>query len=81
MIAAKHPKWDERPLLIVSLRPGVTASREDLLGIYTGKVAKWAVPDDVVIVDALPHGATGKLLKTALRMQFGGYFTEGKAAE
>ena len=81
VIAAKHPKWDERPLLIVSLRPGVTASREDLLGIYTGKVAKWAVPDDVVIVDALPHGATGKLLKTALRMQFGGYFTEGKAAE
>ena len=81
VIAAKHPKWDERPLLIVSLRPGVETTREDLLGIYGGRVAKWAVPDDVVIVDALPHGATGKLLKTALRTQFGGYFTEGKAAE
>jgi fatty-acyl-CoA synthase len=81
VIAAKHPKWDERPLLIVSLRPGITASRDDLLSIYAGKVAKWAVPDDVVIVDELPHGATGKLLKTALRAQFAAHLLPRNAAE
>jgi fatty-acyl-CoA synthase len=81
VIAAKHPKWDERPLLIVSLRPGITASRDDLLSIYAGKVAKWAVPDDVVIVDELPHGATGKLLKTALRAQFAAHLLARNAAE
>ena len=81
VIAAKHPKWDERPLLIVSLRPGVAASKDDLLSIYAGKVAKWAVPDDVVIVDELPHGATGKLLKTALRTQFAAHLRARDAAE
>ncbi len=81
VIAAKHPKWDERPLLIVSLRPGVGASKDDLLSIYAGKVAKWAVPDDVVIVDELPHGATGKLLKTALRAQFAAHLLARDAAE
>jgi fatty-acyl-CoA synthase len=81
VIAAKHPKWDERPLLIVSLRPGVAASKDDLLSIYAGKVAKWAVPDDVVIVDELPHGATGKLLKTALRAQFAAHLLARDAAE
>lgn len=69
-IAAKHPKWDERPVLIVSLKPGASVTREELLAFYQGKVAGWAVPDDIVFVDELPHGATGKLLKTSLRERY-----------
>ena len=69
-IACRHPKWDERPLLVVVKRPGATVTREALLAFYEGKVAKWWVPDDVVFVDELPHTATGKLLKTQLREQF-----------
>ena len=80
VIAAKHPKWDERPLLIVALKPGASATREELLAIYEGKVARWAVPDDVVFVEELPHGATGKLLKTALRARYGDHLVRGKTA-
>jgi len=69
-IAAKHPKWDERPLLIVVKKPGQQVDREALLKFYEGKVAKWWIPDDVVFVNELPHTATGKLLKTKLREQF-----------
>ena len=69
-IAAAHPKWDERPLLVVVKKPGTEASREELLGFYEGKVAKWQVPDDVVFVDAIPLGATGKMQKNVLREQF-----------
>jgi fatty-acyl-CoA synthase len=69
-IAVKHAKWDERPLLVVQKKPGATVSREDLLGFYAGKVAKWWIPDDVAFVDAIPLGATGKMLKTRLREQF-----------
>jgi fatty-acyl-CoA synthase len=67
---AKHPKWDERPLLIVVKKPGQEVDRETLLKFYEGKVAKWWIPDDVVFVNELPHTATGKLLKTKLREQF-----------
>ena len=77
VIAAKHPKWDERPLLIVALKPGASATREELLAIYEGKVARWAVPDDVVFVEELPHGATGKLLKTALRARYADHLVRG----
>ena len=70
MIGVPHPKWCERPLLLVVLRPGASATREELLRHFDGKVAKWWVPDDVVVVDTLPHTATGKLLKTKLREQF-----------
>jgi len=72
-IAVPHPKWDERPLLVVAKRPGQDVSREDLIGWFSGKVAKWQEPDDVVFVDAIPLGATGKMLKTSLREQFAKY--------
>ena len=59
-----------RPLLLVVLRPGKSATREELLGFLKDKVASWWIPDDVVFVDALPHTATGKLLKTKLRDEY-----------
>jgi fatty-acyl-CoA synthase len=73
VIGVYHPKWDERPLLIVQLKPGQSASREDILAYMDGKIAKWWMPDDVAFVDAIPHTATGKILKTALRDQFKTY--------
>jgi acyl-CoA synthetase (AMP-forming)/AMP-acid ligase II len=66
-IGMKHPKWDERPIVAVVKRPGAELTREELLKFYDGKTAKWQVPDDVVFVDAIPLGATGKMLKTRLR--------------
>jgi fatty-acyl-CoA synthase len=69
-IAARHPKWDERPLLVVVRRPNTEVTREQVLAHYEGKVAKWQIPDDVVFVDSIPLGATGKMLKTRLREQF-----------
>jgi len=69
-IAARHPKWDERPLLIVTKKPGAEVTRDELLAFYDGKIAKWWTPDDVVFVDAIPLGATGKMLKHQLRDQF-----------
>jgi fatty-acyl-CoA synthase len=71
VIGVPHPKWDERPLLIVVKRPGAEVTREELLAFYDGKIAKWWLPDDVVFTDAIPLGATGKMLKTKLREQFG----------
>ena len=70
IVAAKHPKWDERPLLIVVPKPGRTVDPQALLALYAGQVAKWWTPDEVVVVDSLPHTATGKLNKLALRQQF-----------
>ena len=70
VIGVPHPKWDERPLLIVQRKTGANVTREELLSFYQGKVAKWWIPDDVVFVEALPHMATGKLLKTKLRDDF-----------
>ena len=72
-IAAKHPKWDERPLLVVVKKPAAEVSREELLAFYEGKIAKWWTPDDVVFVDAIPLGATGKMQKIRLRDQFKDY--------
>jgi fatty-acyl-CoA synthase len=69
-IAAKHPKWDERPLLVVVKKPGVEVTRDELIAFYEGKIAKWWTPDDVVFVDAIPLGATGKMQKIKLREQF-----------
>jgi fatty-acyl-CoA synthase len=69
-IAAKHPKWDERPLLVVVKKPGVEVTRDELIAFYDGKIAKWWTPDDVVFVDAIPLGATGKMQKIKLREQF-----------
>jgi fatty-acyl-CoA synthase len=69
-IAVPHPKWDERPLLVVVRKPGAEVTREQLLAHFEGKVARWQVPDDVVFVESIPLGATGKMLKTRLRQQF-----------
>lgn len=70
VIGIYHPKWDERPLLIVVRREGADLNPEDILEFLRDKVAKWWLPDDVVFVEELPHTATGKLLKTELRAQF-----------
>jgi fatty-acyl-CoA synthase len=69
-IAAFHPKWDERPLLVVMKKPGAEVTREELLAFFDGKIAKWWTPDDVVFVDAIPLGATGKMQKNKLREAF-----------
>ena len=69
-IGVAHPKWDERPLLVVVRRPGQEVSREELLAFFEGKVAKWWLPDDVVFTEALPMGATGKIQKNRLREQY-----------
>ena len=70
VIAVPHPKWDERPLLIVVCKPDTTVEKADLIAHYDGKIARWWTPDDVVFVDAIPLGATGKMLKTKLRETF-----------
>ena len=70
-IAARHAKWDERPLLIVVKKPNAELSRDELISFYDGRIAKWWTPDDVVFVDAIPLGATGKMLKNRLREQYG----------
>lgn len=72
-IGVKHPKWDERPIVAVVKKPDAQVSREELLAFYEGKTAKWQIPDDVVFVDSIPIGATGKMLKTKLREQLKDY--------
>ncbi|MEG1734490.1 MAG: 3-(methylthio)propionyl-CoA ligase [Comamonas sp.] len=72
-IGVPHPKWDERPIVAVAKKPGAEVSREELLKFFEGKTAKWQIPDDVVFVDAIPLGATGKMLKTKLREQLKDY--------
>jgi len=69
-IAARHPKWDERPLLVVVKKPGAELSAPELIGFYEGRIAKWQIPDDVVFVAEIPHTATGKIQKLKLREQF-----------
>lgn len=73
VIGIPHAKWQERPLLVVVLKDGRSASREELLGYLESRVAKWWLPDDVAYVDELPHTATGKLQKAKLREQFRDY--------
>ena len=68
-----HPKWDERPLLVVVKKPGAEVTKEELIKFFEGKIAKWWTPDDVVFVEALPIGATGKVLKNKIREQFKDY--------
>jgi acyl-CoA synthetase (AMP-forming)/AMP-acid ligase II len=77
VIGVHHPKWDERPLLVVVPKQGRQPTKDDLLGFMQGKIAKWWMPDDVVIVDEIPHTATGKILKTALRDRFREYRLPG----
>jgi fatty-acyl-CoA synthase len=73
VIGVRHPKWDERPLLVVVLKEGQAASKNEMLAFLDGKVAKWWMPDDVVFVAEIPHTATGKIQKIALREQFKDY--------
>ncbi|WP_245711760.1 3-(methylthio)propionyl-CoA ligase [Hymenobacter psychrophilus] len=73
VIGRPHPKWSERPLLVVVRRPGMDVSVEELLAFYEGKVARWWMPEAVEFVEELPHTATGKVRKTQLREDFGGY--------
>ena len=69
-IACRHPKWDERPLLVVVRKPGAEVSAQDLLAFFEGRIAKWQIPDDVAFVTEIPHTATGKVQKLKLRDQF-----------
>ncbi|HMO45763.1 MAG TPA: 3-(methylthio)propionyl-CoA ligase [Rubrivivax sp.] len=72
-IAAFHPKWDERPLLVVVKKPGAEVTRDEMLKFFEGKIAKWWTPDDVVFTDAIPLGATGKMQKNKLREMYKDY--------
>ena len=76
-IGVAHPKWDERPIIAVVKKPGADVTREALLASYEGRIAKWQVPDDVVFVDAIPLGGTGKMQKTKLREQLKDYKLPG----
>jgi fatty-acyl-CoA synthase len=73
VIGVHHPKWDERPLLVIVLKSDAKATKDDILAFMAGKIAKWWMPDDVVFVDDIPHTATGKIQKTTLRERFKDY--------
>jgi len=80
VIGIRHPKWDERPLLVVVLKPGQSAGKAEILDFMRGKTASWWMPDDIVFVTEIPHTATGKIQKTALREQFRDYVLPTAAA-
>ncbi len=80
VIGVKHPKWAERPLLIIVRKKGQDLNREEILGFMQGKIAKWWMPDDVVFLEEIPHTATGKILKMALREKFKDYVLPTAAA-
>ena len=80
VIGIRHPKWDERPLLVIVLKAGQKASKEEMLTFLEGKIAKWWMPDDVTFVAEIPHTATGKIQKTALRDRFKDYVLPSAAA-
>src|SRR5262249_19486075 len=67
VIGVKHPKWDERPLLVLVLKKGQSATKDEIIAFMQGKIAKWWIPDDVVFVDEIPHTATEKIKQPALR--------------
>jgi acyl-CoA synthetase (AMP-forming)/AMP-acid ligase II len=79
-IAAEHAKWDERPLLVVVKKPSAELTRDELIAFYEGRIAKWWTPDDVIFVDAIPLGATGKMLKNRLREQYGKHLLSGPSS-
>jgi fatty-acyl-CoA synthase len=68
-----HPKWDERPILLVQLEPGQSAEKQEFLDFLEGKIARWWMPDDVLFVDEIPLGATGKIDKKLIRSRLEGY--------
>jgi fatty-acyl-CoA synthase len=73
VIGVRHPKWDERPLLVIVLKKDQSATKQEIMDFMQGKVAKWWLPDDIVFVDEIPHTATGKIQKLTLRQQFKDY--------
>jgi fatty-acyl-CoA synthase len=73
VIGVRHPRWDERPLLVAVRKPGETLTKDELLAFMRGKVADWWLPDDIVFVDEIPHTATGKIQKAMLRDRFKEY--------
>jgi acyl-CoA synthetase (AMP-forming)/AMP-acid ligase II len=73
-IAAPHPKWDERPLLLIVKKPDSAVTGDELLAFFDGKIAKWWKPDAVVFVESFLLGATGKVFKHQLRVQYGDYY-------
>lgn len=75
VIGVKHPKWDERPLMFIVRKPGQSVERDEILAFLAERVAKWWVPDDVIFLESLPVGGTGKVQKTELRKQYGGVFS------
>jgi fatty-acyl-CoA synthase len=81
VIGIKHPKWDERPLLVVVLKKNQKATKQELIGFMQGKIAKWWIPDDVAFVDEIPHTATGKIQKTVLRERFKDYALPSTSAQ
>jgi fatty-acyl-CoA synthase len=77
VIGVRHPKWDERPIVVAVKKPGQEVSKEELLAFYQGRIAKWWMPDDVVFVPELPHTATGKLSKITIRQNLSDYRLPG----
>jgi fatty-acyl-CoA synthase len=80
VIGVRHPKWDERPLLVVVLKKDVSATRDEILNFMKGKIASWWMPDEVIFVDDIPHTATGKIQKTVLRERFKDFVLPAAAA-
>jgi fatty-acyl-CoA synthase len=80
VIGIRHPKWDERPLLVIVLKQGQSATKEEILAFMEGKIAKWWMPDDVAFVEEIPHTATGKIQKRTLRERFSEYAFPAVAA-
>jgi fatty-acyl-CoA synthase len=80
VIGVRHPKWDERPLLVIVLKKDTSATRDEILAFMQGKIASWWMPDEIVFVDEIPHTATGKIQKTALRERFKDFVLPATAA-
>jgi fatty-acyl-CoA synthase len=80
VIGVRHPKWDERPLLLVVLKKKRCTTKDELLQFMRGKIANWWMPDDVVFVDEIPHTATGKIQKTVLRERYADFMLSTAAA-
>ena len=80
VIGVRHPKWDERPLLVIVLKKDVSATRDEILAFMQGKIASWWMPDEIVFVDEIPHTATGKIQKTARRERFKDFVLPAAAA-
>jgi fatty-acyl-CoA synthase len=80
VIGVPHPKWEERPLLVVVPARDATVTRQSIVAHLEGKIAKWWMPDDVVFVDALSYGATGKIQKMELRRLFMGHYQSASFA-